>query len=104
MADSSFMIKPEEVAKSAGVIQDKAQLFTTETSKLYSEVENLSVSWKGETSDAFNADLNEYKNTLNEMITLLNKFIQGVTTSVKNYSDVDKALADKAKTSIRSKK
>ncbi|MDR1641064.1 MAG: WXG100 family type VII secretion target, partial [Clostridiales bacterium] len=67
MADSSFMIKPEEVTKSVGVINDKAQLFSAETTKLSTEVESLSVSWKGETSDAFNADLNEYKSTINEM-------------------------------------
>ena len=71
MADSSFMIKTEDVARAVESINNKAQLFGSETKKLYSEVENLAVTWKGATSASFNAELNEYRNVIDELISLL---------------------------------
>jgi WXG100 family type VII secretion target len=102
MADRSFMVKTEEVSKAVESLSNKLQLFGTETKKLYDEVENLSVSWKGATSASFNAELNEYRNVINELMSLLSKFVEGVSKANRNYAETDNALAEKAKSMLGS--
>ena len=97
MADRSFMIKTEDVARAIENISNKTQLFSSETKKLYSEVENLAVTWKGATSASFNAELNEYRNVIDELTSLLSKFIEGVSKANRHYAETDNALAEKAK-------
>jgi WXG100 family type VII secretion target len=97
MADRSFMIKTEDVARAIENINNKTQLFSSETKKLYSEVENLAVTWKGATSASFNAELNEYRNVIDELTSLLSKFIEGVSKANRHYAETDNALAEKAK-------
>lgn len=103
MADKKFMIKPEEVMKSINVINEKTQRFASECKKLYSETDALAVNWKGQTSSAFNADLEAYHQTIDEMQNLLGQFVQTLNTAVKTYENTDAELAGKIKLKMNAK-
>ena len=96
MADKKFMVKTEDIVKSANIIREKATRFELEYKKLYSETENLSVEWKGQSSSAFNSSLNEYKVKLEEMTKLLETFNVAILQAAKKYDDTDAQLASKA--------
>ena len=96
MADKKFMVKTEDVVKSANIIKEKAARFEVEYKRLYSETENLSVDWKGQSSSAFNSSLNQYKGKLQEMSKLLETFNTAVLQATKKYDDTDAQLAAKA--------
>jgi WXG100 family type VII secretion target len=95
MADKKFMVKTEEVIKSANIIKEKAAKFEAEYKKLYSETATLTVEWKGQSSSAFNTSLNEYRTKLDEMSKLLETFNAAILQATKKYNDTDANLASK---------
>lgn len=96
MADKKFMVKTEDIVKSANIIKEKSARFEAEYKKLYSEIANLSVDWKGQSSSAFNSSLNEYKGKLEEMSKLLETFNAAILQAAKKYDDTDAQLASRA--------
>jgi WXG100 family type VII secretion target len=92
------MVRPEDVKKSVEVILSKASDFAVGTDKLYSEAEALSTQWKGATSDAFNSDLQGYRETINRLQKSLTEYCNGVTNSMNTYVEADNALAEEART------
>lgn len=95
-----FMVKPDEVMKSLQVIKDKMQEFETLKKKLYDEAESLATQWKGATSESFRADLANYEKVIVDMQNALGSYCNGVSESMKTYSDIDSKLADEVKTAI----
>jgi WXG100 family type VII secretion target len=97
MADKQFMVRPDDVRKSVEVILSKAADFGVSTDKLYSEAEALSTQWKGATSDAFNSDLQGYRETIVRLLKAMTEYCKGVTESMNTYIQTDNELADEAK-------
>jgi WXG100 family type VII secretion target len=97
MADKQFMVRPDEVQKSVEAIIAKATDFGVSTDKLYSEAEALSTQWKGATSEAFNSDLQGYRETIGRLQKSLAEYCKGVTESMNTYIQTDNELADEAK-------
>ena len=97
MAEKSFMIKTDEVAKSISSINEKRQRFQDECKRLFEEVQSLTKVWSGETAQTFNAEIAQYSETIAEMDKLLMNFVDNVGNAIKTYEEADRILAGKAK-------
>lgn len=97
MANKTWVATTEKLKTSAGVIKDKTAQYTSEYTKLYTELQGLkSAQWQGIASDAFNAKLDSYKSTFEQLETVLKTFAEGLETRAKNYEDTENAVKDAA--------
>jgi len=97
MAEKSFMINTNDVAKSITNIDEKRQRFQDECKRLFEEVTALTSVWSGSTAQAFNAEISQYSQTISELNKLLLNFAENVKSAIRTYEDVDRNLAEKAK-------
>lgn len=96
MAQKGFKVEPENLVKSAKTIEDKTVRYEGEVKKIYSEITNLTLSWKGQTSESFNKQLEAYHNDFDELAKTLRLYTQFLNDSAKRYSTVDSKLAQDA--------
>lgn len=97
MANNAWAVTTEKLKTSAGEIKDKTARYNAEYTKLYTELQSLkSAQWQGIASDAFNAKLDSYKSTFEQLETVLKTFAEGLETRAKNYEDTENAVKDAA--------
>ncbi len=97
MANNAWAVTTEKLTSSAGVIREKTAKYHAEYEKLYTELQSLkSAQWQGVASDAFNAKLESYRSTFEELEKVLTTFVEGLDTRAKNYEDTENAVKDAA--------
>ncbi|WP_261304023.1 WXG100 family type VII secretion target [Paenibacillus andongensis] len=85
MANNSMRVETTDLRNSAKLIEDKTGKYVQEYSKIYNDViANLKVNWQGQSSEAFNRQIEGYRNDFDELATVL-----------KSYSDFLVKTADK---------
>jgi len=78
MAAVFFNITPEELERSATQIQERAATFAQRYNTLRIAVQDLRVSFKGETSDAFNKKITEREKDFADADAALKRYIATV--------------------------
>ncbi len=97
MANNAWAVTTEQLKTSAGVIKEKTARYNAEYTKLYTELQNLkSAQWQGIASDAFNAKLESYRGSFEELEKTLKTFAEGLETQAKNYEDTENSVKDGA--------
>lgn len=89
-------VTTEELLKSAELLEEKIGEYRNQYEKMYSEIENLRVSYKGQSSDAFNAKIQEFRSSLEEMNTIINSYISFLRNTSSKYVANEEALVENA--------
>ena len=90
MPSAKFDVTPEEIAKSATIVEEKTTEFKSAYDSIYAAVEDLRMSYKGEASDTFNQRIKAYENDFKEAERVLKNYV----SFLRNYA------ADMNKTEI----
>ena len=97
MAGEKFDVTPEELKNSANTVEGKAKQFKAAYESIYTAVQDLLVTFKGETSDTFNKRIEGYKNDFEAADKALAQYVEFLR---KYAADIEKTEAEaKAKAS-----
>ncbi len=91
MATVSFDITPEELKNSATTVEGKASEFKKAHEDIYTAVQDLRVTFKGEASDTFNQKIEGYKNDFDAADKALAKYVEFLR---KYASDMERQEAE----------
>ncbi len=86
----------EELLRSAGSLEEKVNQYQREYEKMYAEIESLKVDYQGQSSEAFNNQINAFKPALEEMVSVVNDYIAYLKNTANNYTTAEDALTDSA--------
>lgn len=96
MAATGFRVTPEQLRKSAAVVDSNTKSYSTEYNSIYTAVQELRVQWKGISSDTFNQQLESFRNDFKQLETILNGYRDSLITIAKQYETVENQQRDKA--------
>lgn len=91
MPGSSFGTTPEELNQTAQQIEQVSSSIQSELSKLMGQVEPIASSWKGGASQAFQQLMQRWSEDANKLTQALNAISEMMTSSSKNYSQVEES-------------
>lgn len=97
MAQTGFSVQTQELMKASAAITEKTARYEAEVAKIYSEIANLRIKWKGESSEAFNAQLESYRKDFNQLATDLKGYAEHLKNSASKYDSTDISNAGAAK-------
>jgi len=96
MATTAFDVTPEELEKSAKIIEDKTTDFTKAYSSIYTAVSDLRIKYKGEASDTFNQRIEGYKNDFTAAETALKNYVEFLRDYAQKMKTTESELKNKA--------
>lgn len=92
-----WKVTTEQLVSSANIIEEKVIAYNTEWAKLYQEVQNLkSAQWEGVASDAFNNQLEGFRDDFQELADILTGYVEFLRTAADRYNATEEALRDQA--------
>lgn len=96
MDSTGFKVTPQELKKSAAVIDDKTARYEAEYNRIYSEITNLRVTFKGQSSDSFNNQLENYRGDFKKLAAILKDYAKFLVQAADKYQERDNRLAEEA--------
>lgn len=96
MPQKGFKVEPDILVRSANVINDKTSRYETEVQNIYTAISDLKMQWKGQTSEAFNAKLEGYRNDFQELAKVLKEYANFLVQTANKYNATDNKLAGDA--------
>ncbi|MFB9324992.1 WXG100 family type VII secretion target [Paenibacillus aurantiacus] len=96
MANKAMRVETTTLKKSAEFIEDKTAKYEAEYNKIYTEIENLRVSWSGQSSDALNKQLAGYKNDFQELAKVLKEYAKHLKTTAEKIEKTEESLKNAA--------
>ncbi|GKU29320.1 WXG100 family type VII secretion target [Clostridium folliculivorans] len=97
MALGKFKVSTEELRRSSTVILDKTAMYEAEYAKIYAEIANLRVEWQGQASEAFNKQIEEYRNDFQELAKILKSYAEFLRTAAGNFEKTEDNLQNRIK-------
>lgn len=89
-------VTTEELLRSASLLEEKVNEYQGQYEKMYAEVENLRVHYQGQSSEAFNTQINAFKPALEEMAFIVRNYITYLKNTANKYTTTEDALTDSA--------
>lgn len=89
MPSAKFDVTPEDIAKSATIVEEKTTEFKSAYDSIYAAVEDLRMSYKGEASDTFNQRIKAYENDFKEAENVLKKYVSFLRTYAKDITNTE---------------
>ena len=91
-----FDVTPEELQSSANKIEGKTGEFTKAYTSIYTAVQDLRVSYKGESSDIFNQRIESYKNDFAAAEAALKRYTDFLRDYASQMSNAENEAKSKA--------
>lgn len=92
----SFEVDTQLLKDSAEAIEGYKTTYEKSYETMYSEVENLKVSWKGTSSETFNSALNEAKSDYENLAKALGEYIENLKIIASNYEKTESDITSNA--------
>ena len=89
-------VTTEELLRSASLLEEKVNEYQGQYEKMYAEVENLRVHYQGQSSEAFNTQINAFKPALEEMASIVRNYITYLKNTANKYTTTEDAFTDSA--------
>ena len=89
-------INTDVLKQSAAKLLTLREQFQAEVNKLYAEIENLNVTYKGQASSAFNAKIEGYRPAFDELAKLVNAYSEYLTSVANNTEMTEEAILEAA--------
>lgn len=89
-------VTTEELLRSASLLEEKVNEYQSQYEKMYAEVENLRVSYKSQSSEVFNTQINAFRPSLEEMASIVRSYITYLRNTANKYTTNEDALTESA--------
>lgn len=96
MATKAFDVTPETLEASAGKVEGKAAEFKKAYESIYTAVQDLMVSYKGEASQTFNQRIDGYKNDFAAADKALANYVQFLRDYASKMKSTESEIKSKA--------
>ncbi|WP_105614143.1 WXG100 family type VII secretion target [Vallitalea okinawensis] len=94
MAKNGMRVETIDLRNSSQMIEDKTARYEAEYAKIYTEIANLRVNWQGQSSDAFNKQIEGYRNDFQELATILRSYSEFLRMTAERIEKTENALKD----------
>lgn len=91
-------VTPETLVSVASTIENVAEDYQGQYSKIYEATSAMSASWSGKDNLAYTENINEFQQHLAEMYNLMKNYAAFLRTSAKSYAEAQDTITTQAKT------
>ena len=95
-----ILVTPEMLEQAATSIESLANEYKAQYNELYSTTGSLASTWSGADNVAFVNQIDGFKDDLEKMYTLMNRYAEYLRTTAKAYRETQDAIIKQAKTLI----
>lgn len=95
-----ILVTPEMLEQAATSIESLANEYKAQYTELYSTTGSLASTWSGADNVAFVNQIEGFKDDLEKMYTLMNRYAQYLRTTAKSYRDTQDSIIKQAKSLI----
>ena len=92
-----ILVTPEMLEQAATSIESLAKEYKAQYTELYSTTGSLASTWSGADNVAFVNQIEGFKDDLEKMYTLMNRYAQYLRTTAKSYRDTQDSIIKQAK-------
>lgn len=96
MGDVIFDVTPETLQSSAGKIEDMTENFVKAYDSIYTAVNDLSLSYKGQASETFNKRIDGYRNDFEAAKKALDNYVQFLREYASEMQGVEDEIKSQA--------
>lgn len=96
MPNVTFDVTPEELKATATRLTSQISEFTKEYQSIYTAVQDLRVTFKGQASDVFNQKLEGYKNDFTQAESTLKQFVDFLNEYASSISGTESGIVQAA--------
>ncbi len=89
-------VTPEQLRTTATAIEGLANDYKAQYDNLYKETNAMASTWSGKDNVAYINQINGFKDDLQKMYDLMNKYAEFLRTSAKAYEDTQSAVVANA--------
>lgn len=89
MSDYNFEVDTTKLKNSADKIEGYNKEYEQNYTKMYGEVDSLSVNWKGTSSDTFNQALNDARDNYKKLNDALKEYVENLRIIAGNYESTE---------------
>ena len=95
-----IMVTPEMLESTASSIEGLANEYKAQYNELYSTTGNLASTWSGADNVAFVNQIEGFKDDLEKMYSLMNRYAEYLRTTAKAYRETQEAVVKQAKSLV----
>lgn len=93
---TNFRVEPRRLNDSSARITDLTGQYVSEYGKLYATIQDLTVQWKGQSSEVFNSRIEGYRDDFEQLRKLLEDYARVLKEIAQKYTETDAKMADMA--------
>lgn len=93
---SARTVDTAKLREAAQEIETKNNAYDAEWPKIYTEISALNVEFEGETSNTFNAKINEYRDDLQNLGNVVRKYIEHLRAVADKNEQLEERLNQEA--------
>lgn len=93
MAETIMKVETSSLKNSANILDQKKQEYKVQWQRIYTEISSLIVEWQGQSSDAFNKKIEEYRPTFEELEKIIESYTQFLKTTAESMEKLEESLA-----------
>lgn len=95
-----IMVTPELLESTAATIEQLANEYKAQYTELYATTGALAQTWTGEDNVAFVNQIEGFKDDLEKMRVLMNRYAEYLRTTAKSYRDTQETITKQARTLV----
>lgn len=96
----TIVVTPEVLESTAASIESLANEYKAQYTELYSTTNSLASTWSGEDNTAFVNQIDGFKDDLEKMYALMNRYAEYLRDTAKRYRETQEAITKQARTLI----
>lgn len=96
----TIRVTPEMLESAATSIESLANEYKAQYTELYSTTGSLAQTWSGADNVAFTNQIDGFKDDLEKMYTLMNRYAEYLRATAKSYRETQEAIVKQAKSLI----
>ena len=93
---SSINVTPEELRKSAKIVDGEIKTYVNLYKKLYSEVEAMANSWNGEANKAYVKQIESFKHEFENLKNVLDSYVEFLNETARVYEQTENNIKESA--------
>ncbi len=96
----TILVTPEVLESTASSIEQLANEYKGQYNELYTTTGSLAQTWSGEDNVAFVNQIEGFKDDLEKMYTLMNRYAEYLRITAKAYRETQDAISKQARTLV----
>ena len=93
----TILVTPEVLESTAASIEGLANEYKAQYTELYSQTDALASTWNGKDNEAFKNQIDGFKDDLERMYNLMNRYAEYLRATAKAYRETQEAITTRAR-------